>query len=366
MQDRTSSDEPWLEFPLKKSTDHRGTKDRKRNRLRGRVFVLGAGVSASCGIAVANRILHEAMIGLCHRDSSKADRVHDLLLYLYPDFDAQMRNYPNIEDFLNLLEMAKRFNTEEFIKSNLWSEEDLEEVEAITLEAVTDYIWGLMRDSDGQHRIHDFVRNNLKVGDTIITFNWDLTIERALEEYPGDPGFLYTYSRYRTRKKFSLLKPHGSIDWFIRKNVRKLSSKADVGALDKELCYYPRFDRADNPDLAKIPPVMVPPVASKEFRFEYLQRTWRFLYWAVSDATELHIIGYSLPREDQFARLVLRRAIRNNVVSASKRGEKPVKVLVVNPDPATEGTFSRLVGRNVENFDFCQAYFEDYVEGIKD
>ena len=79
---------------------------KKRNRL---VFVFGSGVSASCGIAVAKDILREALVRLAEHDSDKADSVHKLLRYLYPNFDQQLLNYPNIEDFLNRLEMAKRF-----------------------------------------------------------------------------------------------------------------------------------------------------------------------------------------------------------------------------------------------------------------
>jgi hypothetical protein len=50
-----------------------------------------------------------------------------LLHYLYPNFDRQLRNYPNIEDFLNLIEMAKLFNSEEYIASQLWSVGRLDE-----------------------------------------------------------------------------------------------------------------------------------------------------------------------------------------------------------------------------------------------
>ena len=297
-------------------------------------------------------------------DSRKTDRIHSLLSYLYPNFDRHLRNYPNIEDFLNLLEMAKKFNTR-FIKSDLWSESKLEEVETFTLKAVTDYIWDRMADEKRQQVIRAFTRESLRPGDTIITFNWDLTLERQLEDYQRDPGFLYTYSSHRESAQFSLLKPHGSIDWFARKAVRKLVSRSQVGVLDKSLCFYPRFNRAEVPELAEVPPVIVPPIAAKEFGFNFLERTWRFAYWAVSQATDLHIIGYSLPREDQFARLVFRRAIRNNILRASKRKKPRVKVRVVNPDPATEGTFSRLVGREVGDFDFRQAYFDDYVASLE-
>jgi hypothetical protein len=232
------------------------------------------------------------------------------------------------------------------------------------LQAVTDYIWDQMAQSGKQHVIHNSVDKTLRKGDTIITFNWDLTMERALEDYSSDPGFLYTYSRRRKEKSFSLLKPHGSIDWFEKKALRNLVPDRKIGKLGGELVYYPRFNRAEHPKLEQIPPVIVPPVALKEFEFVFLKRTWRYVYRAVSDATELHIVGYSLPREDQFARLVFRRAIRNNVLKARKRREQPAKVVVINPDAAAEATFSHLVGRDIADFDFRQTRFEDYVAAL--
>jgi hypothetical protein len=342
--------------------------NRKRSPTpgRGRVFVIGAGVSASCGIAVANQILREAVMRMEDTDSAKTSRIHDLLRYLYPNFEIRLRNYPNIEDFLNLLEMAKRFNSEEFITSSLWSVRRLNEVKRHTLRAVTDYLWDRMADKRKQQNISEFANGNLREGDTIITFNWDLTLERALEEYRGDPGFLYTYSDKREEKHFTLLKPHGSIDWFAKKAVHGLVPEKNLGTLDDQLCYYPRFNRADHPRLLEVPPVIVPPVALKQFGFDFLKRTWRFVYRAISRAKELYMIGYSLPREDQFARLVFRRAIRNNILKARTRSAQPVRVEVINPDPLTEITFSHLVGSEVKDFNFHQACFEDYVAGLQE
>jgi len=59
------------------------------------------------------------MLGLAQRNALRLSQVHKLLKYLYPGFDERLRNYPNIEDFLNLVEMAKRFNTEEYIARSL-------------------------------------------------------------------------------------------------------------------------------------------------------------------------------------------------------------------------------------------------------
>ena len=75
------------------------------------------------------------MMKLGRRDAIKKKRIDDLLSYLYPGFIPDLKNYPNIEDFLNLLEMAQSFNSEEFIQSSLWSRERLSMVKDATLKA---------------------------------------------------------------------------------------------------------------------------------------------------------------------------------------------------------------------------------------
>jgi len=339
----------------------------KKEKKGRRVFILGAGVSASAGIAVARDILRTSIVQLAESsDSEKAERVHKLLAYLYPGFDEELRNYPNIEDFLNLLEMAQKFNTEEFIASKAWSEERLEEVKQITIKAVTEYIWERMREKGRQKIVDEFVRLAMKPRDTIITFNWDLIIERSLENYPRNPAFEYTYSRKRKSNAFSLLKPHGSIDWFRKSVVKKLAPKTDTLHLDKELCVFPYFSRASSPKLLDAVPTIVPPVAAKEFNFEFLKRTWRGVYRAVSDATELYVIGYSLPKEDQFARLVLRRALRYNIIKAGRGDKEPVRLTVVNPDEAVGVTFSRLMPKDKPSPSFYQATLEDYLNWLEE
>lgn len=327
-----------------------------------RVFIIGAGVSASCGIAVASGILRESVLQLAGRNSAKAEKIHKLLRYLYPGFVHSLRNYPNIEDFLNLLEMAKRFNSEEFIGSKLWSDNKLEEVRTLTIEAVTQYTWGFTQKKDNLRGLVDFAGDFLQDGDVIITFNWDLTIERALH---GIFQISYSYSG-NDEDGVVLLKPHGSIDWFLKSRTPEGKAKKRMVSLDPEACVYPYFNFAENPELLHAEPLIVPPVAMKEFESTIFKRMWRSVYRAVSAATHLFIIGYSLPREDQFARFVLRRAIRNNILRAEQGTKRALLVEVVNPDESVEGTFSRLVGKNVKQYLFSQAYFQDYVEGLQE
>jgi len=166
-------------------------------------------------------ILGEAVTRLGNQDASNKKRVTDLLSYLYPAFNEDLRNYPNIEDFLNLLEMAKSFNSEEFIESSLWPRDKLDLVRSVTLKAVTDYLWERMQKVDALNPIKTFGTKFLRYSDTVITFNWDVTLERGLWDREDDFWMPYTYNRERQGKYVTILKPHGSIDWFREKDLSK-------------------------------------------------------------------------------------------------------------------------------------------------
>ncbi len=86
-----------------------------------------------------------------------------------------------------------------------------------------------------------------------------------------------------------------------------------------------------------------------------------------------------MPKEDQFARFVLRRALRNNILSAADGSKPPLRIEVVNPDPSVEQTFSTLVGHgqgfphdrhrgkaDAVNFTFIQAQFHRYVASLEE
>jgi hypothetical protein len=130
------------------------------------------------------------------------------------------------------------------------------------------------------------------------------------------------------------------------------------------MCVYPFFDFRKNPTLYRRRPIIVPPIAAKDFSFTFLRKTWNSVYRAVSRATELRIVGYSLPQEDQFARFVLRRAIRNNLLRAGRNRKRGLTIKVINPDPSVMVTYSRLIGGTedgLDALDFEQALFQDYV-----
>ena len=78
-----------------------------------RLFILGAGASKACGLPLANELLREVITKdfLKHRD-----RLLEFLEYLYSRFRSQWANFPNIEEFLSLIDVTLRFN--EIVKKN--------------------------------------------------------------------------------------------------------------------------------------------------------------------------------------------------------------------------------------------------------
>ena len=326
---------------------------------RRRVFILGAGASASCGIAVARDILREGMQRLSKRNAEQADKVHDLLHYLYPGFNEDLANYPNVEDFLNLVEMGKEFHGEAYIASKRWSEARLQDAADISLRAITEYILEFMADADRRRVLSALIGELVRPGDVIVSFNWDFMIDLVLEDRDEDNSPVYTYSP--SRDSVVLLKPHGSIDWFEKSRLGDKKLLKEMRHRATAVYFYPYFQLAQNPDLLQYPSFIVPPLSVKKFG-GFLQRVWRDVYRAVAAATELYIIGYSLPREDQFARLVIGRAIQRNN-STRNEGHKRLPVIVVNPDEGAMATFARLVGGGVQ---FFQTSLQNYVAWLRE
>ncbi len=161
----------------------------------------------------------------------------------------------------------------------------------------------------------------LRPGDAVITFNWDLLLEEALYD-------LNKESEYKlTDGAISILKPHGSLDWFDSKEVsidRKL-----IFPLNEKFKRIQVFKRFRAPRISRpTVPVILPPVVNKKIVYDELQAIWRDAWLALRHASEIYAIGYSLPPEDLHARLTIRSAIRGN----EKFERHRPKVAVVNPD----------------------------------
>ncbi len=191
--------------------------------------------------------------------------------------------------------------------------------------------------------------------DTIITFNYELTIEDALTHLGID--FSYGVAGQRLVKnslgsyeavplsqaKTQVLKLHGSVNWcspaIRRKNPAEgLREKSRISVLGHAFRETERTRREisafnDYAELLAHPenpqPYLVPPTWSKSLTVP-LTSVWETAVKELSTATRIIILGYSIPPTDQHFRYLLAAGLRDNI---SLR-----KVFFVNPALADERT----------------------------
>ncbi|WP_139344465.1 SIR2 family protein [Rathayibacter sp. VKM Ac-2630] len=160
-------------------------------------------------------------------------------------------------------------------------------------------------------------------GAIIITFNYDLLLERAvtharLVSRPGHiirygdelvfPAPSVTSAQYagdtgldHLSGSFQVLKMHGSLNWF---GSGSKSGSADL-LRSREKRGYAGHEAmiadVDYSGLRQLDRYLIPPMTSKDGYYSSSMMTsiWREAGVAISEATDLFILGYSLPQEDR-------------------------------------------------------------------
>lgn len=159
---------------------------------------------------------------------------------------------------------------------------------------------------------------------TVLTFNYDLLIEKAVCELQSDAhrsaGFdsLYPVPATPLHKRaegmrlggspidtFQLLRPHGSIGWcysgresFYGETIYQTWSSRG----------WRRDDSKEMPDYGRDKvPLIIPPTSSKTgfFNSEFIETQWREAAHAIEDAQRIYFLGYSLPPTDTGFRFLL-------------------------------------------------------------
>jgi hypothetical protein len=199
----------------------------------------------------------------------------------------------------------------------------------------------------------DFVRL-LRPDDYILTFNYDVLLERALES-AGVPFRLFP-DRYKpsptgyssrmmtvdtSKKEVVVLKLHGSVDWFDRAQYSRLErDAADQGfAPGSDLVFtepsrfgaVPLLDGPRFPDdplrqmyrvediqnlyrsgpLFRATPSLLNPSSMKILYSEMVRDFWWGLGRVGAMNFRMAVIGFSLPPQDEYARQVIYRLVEN-------------------------------------------------------
>jgi hypothetical protein len=190
----------------------------------------------------------------------------------------------------------------------------------------------------------------LKPNDRVLTFNYDVLLERALEK-AGVPFRLFP-DRYKPnpsgkgllvdmdKEEVVLLKPHGSIDWFDRTSYSQEFAGQDdlsrrwnhpIFGKPEELGAAPLVEGARFPDdplrhmyrvrdvnrlykrriLFEATPSLFNPSSMKIIYSQMVRDFWWDMGQAGVFNFALAIIGFSLPRQDEYARQIIYRLVRN-------------------------------------------------------
>ena len=197
----------------------------------------------------------------------------------------------------------------------------------------------------------EFARK-LRPDDCVLTFNYDILLERALEQ-AGVPYRLFP-DRYKdvsdygatiddSRQEVVVLKVHGSVDWFDRRRYEGFRRTYASQGLDPDttpdrifnpshawsltpVVEGPRHDDDPlvslyrirqveayywDPDWFLNTPSLISPSTQKLVYSSYVREFWNGLGRAGWGNFRLVVIGYSLPRHDDYARQVLYSVARN-------------------------------------------------------
>jgi len=169
---------------------------------------------------------------------------------------------------------------------------------------INDYLWSFQennqkRDLSKINKMVDFFGQNT----IYVSFNYDLLLETALSKSEIE----YCYGISGDPDIVSILKPHGSINWFYQDRFKK---HQDVEMIN----YGNNFLIANTLNFADIErckgrdPVIISPTPNKRIEEHELKKIWTGFSSTMHNGKSLYIIGYSLPSADRLARLVIRRA----------------------------------------------------------
>lgn len=203
---------------------------------------------------------------------------------------------------------------------------------------------------DGRSR-RNYLRDFLEVlstDDVVITLNWDTTVERTLAELDRwNPTTGYGFPKPLADPSVGshpalldspvrVLKLHGSFGWYRRPSGLYF---ADA------LLDLPRFQLTDpnNNDLVLGPPenrILLYPSFLKQLNDREMLRVWQQADRALREATQVRIVGYSLPRSDGAV-----RALLHPLRCRADCGE--VFIHVSDPNAEARQRWQELLGENV-------------------
>lgn len=309
--------------------------------FRKNVYVLGAGFSADAGAPVmrdffsrARHLKDDPHSGLFPQEREIFERVIQYRFELDRALAKVLVDLDNIEQLFGFLEMELRLSPQ----ANARLRSDMIYVIARTLEltstkALSVQQHSLLSDNVGGRRQHRFNGNQYgffagfasgrwnpakqyegRSVDSVVSFNYDLILEREMNSLGIGPAYQCTAAAYyegfgEPKLHVKLLKMHGSANWVHCNQCDVLWAFSPEKAKQTELASQPCPSCHQTERLTS---VIVPPTWNKGIEAKFILPVWKEVLNELTSAGRLFIIGYSFPESDQFFKYLLGLALSKN------------------------------------------------------
>jgi len=168
---------------------------------------------------------------------------------------------------------------------------------------------------------HTALASSLAEGDTIISFNYDLLMDSAMNKSPywaPETGYGFNAATADAgiitpglQSKTYLLKPHGSFNWMVCKNCGKVYVLSpDQSTITVQCSSFKTTEGKQTQHTMER--LIIPPSIKKDVHGNILQQIWIKALEYLKIARRIVIIGYSLPATDFMVKRLLYRALSQN------------------------------------------------------
>jgi len=315
------------------------------------VFILGAGFSNPTGAPLVDGFLKEARDIYFNENEFLEQVEKDFFgkVFKYHGDLAKARtrtkfDIDNIEDFFSILDINIASSKKQSFK----------EIRRALVYVIIKTLERLIKE-DGYALYYNFVRDLCDLSDqydySFVTFNYDLILERALE----NGSCLYNYCLHPDKfpiKSFQkkVLKLHGSSNWLICNQCKKvmvLNHKA-LGNLYSSSCSSCKQE---------VIPLLIPPTWNKRFDSTFIENVWHFAFEELRQANRIIIIGYSLPPTDIYFRDFLTLCLKDS--------DPLRKIVVIDPNNSIKERYESFFEADFSRryLNFIQRTFSERSEG---
>ncbi len=306
-----------------------------------RVFILGAGFSKDAGLPLATELTEKII---------KSEGLKDL-----ENFQQWAKQ---LIDEINKVEKCEDVNIEQFFDyaQSYKTRQNGTDAYIEYMEEDLAYIICCEQKKANYDYIKQFA-NHLTKDDNVITFNYDTLVESALSEKKKEwnHGLLD-----RNKGGITILKMHGSIDWFIfepinggkinegKERIKLFSKEGTEGQeLWRTKNYCSLLDRKTNPPQNQIKGNAGLGSNKKLHNIPGSAKTWANAFRALRQAEQIYVVGFSMSPYDTLARFFFSICIQD-------RDKPPDKITVINPEAKDKNkadeiktNFTTIFGNNI-------------------